>query len=578
MGSCSFACEDRGNMHIMLSVTQALPGDADGLRAMYQALVEQIPAVLYINAPDDEATTLFVSPQTEDILQLPAEAWFTGEWIRHVHPDDVGRLNQNYEAALRSAAVDVDEYRFIRPDGTVIWIHDRVTIIRDDDGAPKLVQGLMFDITDQRQAQTILEQQAQQAAKIDAIARRFNELVLAGTSLREVVETVADIVNNPVVLEDPAHQVIEFAERKFTSTTLLQNWERHARAPHPLEEGAVRVRDADTELACSWIAIRIREEEWGRLHVLALESNIDELDRLALDRASAAIGLSLLADRRTSRLADEARSNLVADLRQGRWQSGSDIAARMHSLGATVPESRVMALMIEARNLSGTLDQEAPLRQRALEHLLTGARRALLRADVVGLCAVLDDCCIAIVGLDSETDARRVTELIATDITDAAKSFLPELSIVVGASRVTTAEGLRQALSEAAEAATYGVRVARRAGVQRADDLGLRLLLGRLGERPDLSHFVEDELGPLLKFDDRRVVDLLETLRVYLDSGCHKVRTALALHIDRRTLYYRLRQIESVLHCSLDDAEQRLRLNVALHGLDVLRDRAPRFD
>ena len=53
----------------------------------YQALVEQIPAVLYINLPDETATTIYVSPQTETILHIPAEAWSQDlDWLDYLHP------------------------------------------------------------------------------------------------------------------------------------------------------------------------------------------------------------------------------------------------------------------------------------------------------------------------------------------------------------------------------------------------------------------------------------------------------------------------------------------------------------
>lgn len=189
----------------------------DTLRASYQALVEQIPAVFYINQPDAEATTLFVSPQTHEILQLPESAWFDATWSEHVHPEDAGQMSRNYQAMLASASVGVDEYRFIRPDGSVIWIHDRVKIVRDDDGVPVLVQGVMFDVTEQKEAEALLQRQAQQMAKVDAIARRFSDLVLGGTGPGPVLETLAEIVNNPVVFEDAAHQVVALAAHSSPS-------------------------------------------------------------------------------------------------------------------------------------------------------------------------------------------------------------------------------------------------------------------------------------------------------------------------------------------------------------------------
>jgi purine catabolism regulator len=147
---------------------------------------------------------------------------------------------------------------------------------------------------------------------------------------------------------------------------------------------------------------------------------------------------------------------------------------------------------------------------------------------------------------------------------------------VIGVSREATPETLRKALTEASEAAAYGARVARGSGVYHFEDLGLRQLLGRLSDGPELSQFVEAEVGPLLGHDAGRRTPLLQTLRVYLESGGRKAEAARALHLERRSLYYRLDKIEKLLGRRLDDPAARLRLEVALQGLDVLRQRSNR--
>lgn len=543
---------------------------ADELRAMYQALVEQIPAVLYINQPDIDTTTDFVSPQTLSILQLPEEAWYTGEWSMRVHPEDRARMEANYEEMLRSADVGVDEYRFVRPDGKEIWIHDRVTILRDETGAPTLVQGVMFDVTDRREVEALLRERAQRLEKVDAISRRFNDLVLSGSGLRQVLETLAGIVNNPVVFDDPAHQVIELAPSALTVTELLDLAEPHLREQHgqPGQERA--------EVACALISVRVRDDEWGRIHILGVESEIDDLDRLALDRAAAAAGLLMLSGRDTALLADTARSDLIADVWQGRWRSAREVIARARSLGANLSDAQLVALVIEAREVSAGLSpyDNALTRRRVMETVLESTRSALADVGATGLCALVGDLCIAILGLSGSVVARSKVELVTEHVLAGVAEHLPDLMVVVGASRPCEAEGLRRGLTEASEAAAHGLRVERRAGLHHVDDLGLRQLLGILGEGPELSRFVESEVGPLLGAEAGGRADLLPTLRAYLDHGCHKVRTAAALHIERRTLYYRLDRIEALLGRRLGDPSARLRIEVALQGLDVLQQRS----
>lgn len=518
--------------------------DPQQLRQMYQALVEQIPAVIYINGPGENAETLYVSPQTEEILGLPASGWFDESWTACVHPDDLEAMSQNYTRFLRSREdVGVDEYRFIRPDGQVIWLHDRVTIIRDETGAPTLVQGLMFDVTERRRTAEVL-------ARIEDIGQRFTGLLLRGASLREILTTLAEIVDNPVMFEDSAHQLVGHARASVSNQDLVTRWESHSRS-------------TDHDSSCLWQSVRIRDEDWGRLHVLAVNREPDEVDRIAVDRAASAIGLWLVTQREAGGLADAARAEVLADVWLGRGPSGREVLARFRSLGADLDRPVLVGFAVECHDLRDRLGafRDTRTRRRTAERLLARVRTALADSGTQAVTAVVGDLCLGIAALAQSQAPRSVLGGIADHLADQE----PDLTLGIGLSRPTSAEHLKRALTEATDAAAHGV------GIQHAEDLGLRRLLGHLGDGPELSHFVESELGPLLEYDATHSRPLIPTLVAYLHHACSKSATARALHIERRTLYYRLEHIERLLDRPLEDPAGRLRLEVALQGLGILR-------
>jgi PAS domain S-box-containing protein len=55
----------------------------------------------------------------------------------------------------------------IRPDGRMLWIREEAEFLRDDTGTPFLIQGLMYDITEQREAD---DRQAFQATLLDSVS------------------------------------------------------------------------------------------------------------------------------------------------------------------------------------------------------------------------------------------------------------------------------------------------------------------------------------------------------------------------------------------------------------------------
>jgi PAS domain S-box-containing protein len=126
--------------------------------ARFRALVEEVPAIVYTDTADQSFQTLYVSPQIEEILGFGQEEWKAdpGLWEQQLHAEDRDRIVQETRAWLETGMGDPHEYRMIRSDGRVVWIHDRAVLVRDEEGAPTVVQGLMFDVTEQKASEARL--------------------------------------------------------------------------------------------------------------------------------------------------------------------------------------------------------------------------------------------------------------------------------------------------------------------------------------------------------------------------------------------------------------------------------------
>lgn len=532
------------------------------LRARYQALVEQIPAVLYVNLCDADDTNIYVSPQTNTILGLSEDDWQAEgkDWVDYIDEGDRQRVIDDYEDHKLHGTEGVDEYRFTRPDGRKIWLHDRIAVIRDERGDPSLVQGVMFDITEQREATETIARQVRFLEKADEVGRAFTDLVLAGGDLQAILDTLSSIAGNPVVLEDAARQPLAWASEHGELDEVLSGWNRHSRSGHELSGGG----PTDAE-GCAWIPVRIRSEEWGRIHLLHLRRAADRMDRLALDRAGAAVGLSLLAERDAAHLAENARTALISDIWSGRYPSSDEPLRKARGLGAQLEGLSLVPVVIET---SGRNRTEAD-RRRDAQAVLRAFRTALEETGLAGLSALVGDRASAIVGLREDQAKREAIDDLAGRTTQLLTRIEPNIAVTMGIGRPTDAGGLRRALEEAGEAADFGARTG--SGVHHFEDLGVHQLLARLRDGPELARFVEAELEPLLAHDAEGGAPLLDTLRAYLGNGGRKSETARALHLERRSLYYRIGRIEALLGRNLDDHESRLRLGVALEALDLIR-------
>ncbi len=127
--------------------------------ARYRSLVEQIPAVVYA---DDGDVTTYVSPQIQQILGVSPDAYREdpGMWLRMVHPDDRVQVEAESAAFLAGEGGDLTDYRMIRPDGRIVWVRDRAFAFRDGDGQVIWEHGLLFDVTELKEAEARVTEMA----------------------------------------------------------------------------------------------------------------------------------------------------------------------------------------------------------------------------------------------------------------------------------------------------------------------------------------------------------------------------------------------------------------------------------
>ncbi len=123
--------------------------------AKYRNLVEQLPCVVYLAEYGPDGEWLYVSPQIEQILGYSQRAWLEHPHPQgsFTHPDDLPLVTSEEERSMACGAPFEMEYRIRRADGTWVWVHDEAAVVRDEDGRPICLQGLMFDITKLRAEQ-----------------------------------------------------------------------------------------------------------------------------------------------------------------------------------------------------------------------------------------------------------------------------------------------------------------------------------------------------------------------------------------------------------------------------------------
>jgi PAS domain S-box-containing protein len=124
----------------------------------YRTMVEQLPLVTYVDALDNDSSAIYMSPQVEPLLGYPVEDWISDREMfpKLLHPDDRERVMKEVERCNDTGASFEEEYRLIARDGHIVWVRDQAQHLRGPDGSLRQMQGLMIDITEQKQSERLL--------------------------------------------------------------------------------------------------------------------------------------------------------------------------------------------------------------------------------------------------------------------------------------------------------------------------------------------------------------------------------------------------------------------------------------
>jgi PAS domain S-box-containing protein len=170
--------------------SHSAPADpqSPNLEARYRALVEQIPAVVFMAYLDRGMGEAYVSPQIEAALGFSQEEWLEDpvRWYSHIHPDDKQRWSSEAAEMFLTGKPLRSAYRVIARDGRVIWFHCEAKMIRKENGEPWFIHGVGFDITDLKLTEEALQEE------------------------RNVVSAILHTVGALVVVLDPEGRVIRF--------------------------------------------------------------------------------------------------------------------------------------------------------------------------------------------------------------------------------------------------------------------------------------------------------------------------------------------------------------------------------
>jgi PucR family transcriptional regulator, purine catabolism regulatory protein len=419
------------------------------------------------------------------------------------------------------------------------------------------------EITEAVHARIIDEQldELRGAARLHEV---FTDLAVAGAGPDEVLRQAALLSGRPVILADLSHHVLACEAAGEDPARVLEGFETRSRA-------VAQITRTGYDPASGWLVTTVgaRGEDWGRV-ILVCDGAPREGDTVLVERAATTLALGRLLARQQESLERQAHRTLLSAVLAQAYAGPEEAEVRARALGLPVAGRQLLGMVVRFRGAAPGLLAQARVLDVA-EALAEACRGEHVHA-LVG--SLDDERAGALLALDGDADQARVL----TAICSAARQRLanrarhspgppaggPVIGVGSAASGMTEARRSLLEARQVADAAAQAPAGADDRPYHRLADLRLRGLLYLLADDSRLATFVDRELGPLTAYDAAHGSDLTGVLEAYLAAGGNKATAAARAHLARPTLYERLRHIERILGVSLDAAESRASLHVAM--------------
>jgi hypothetical protein len=388
--------------------------------------------------------------------------------------------------------------------------------------------------------------------------------------LDEVVEMCSDIIYNNIPsytrLGEKFKDEIRHAVREniaILAQILGMGTEVAPEQLEPIERVGARRAEAGIPLEdvlhayrmVSRVCWEVLSEECRRYSGDALEPTIELADTVLryTDTISTSVAEAYArAQRSIVREQEGARREFLSDLLYGTDASPDDILRRAHTFGYDLSLSYVAMIGIGP-----------PMSNKKEADVAAAASKAAELSSTDPIVLQKAEHTIALIPADSQIDLGTMPEKLVAELSGDWTFGMggPDPGL----------EGIRRAYLEAKEALEIGTALSLDGPVHRFDDL---LLYHFLRIEPALvDRFVDQMLGPVIAYDQRRKGELIKTIDAYFSADGSVKLAGEALFAHPHTVTYRLKQIEKQTGWSLRDAEHKLRLQLALRAYRLAQAR-----
>ena len=179
----------------------------------FRRIAENAKDVIFrMSLPDGKYE--YVSPACMDIFGYPPEAFYSAPLLiqKIGHPDWTHFFTTQWKNLLAGDMPPIYEYQIISKSGEVKWLNQRNVLIKDKQGNPIAMEGIVTDITEAKLAEeekANLEEELRQAHKMEAVGTLAGGIAHDFNNILSAIIGYAELAKDDIPPTNPAYGEIE---------------------------------------------------------------------------------------------------------------------------------------------------------------------------------------------------------------------------------------------------------------------------------------------------------------------------------------------------------------------------------
>lgn len=419
----------------------------------------------------------------------------------------------------------------------------------------------------------------------------ITQCILSGGDVQTIAQKVCELTGNPSLIVDSNWGLLAFAEHPGNPFPLSEHLELRFQGvpfkkeflrelPGHMEEMTKGIKrsypGSGQKIPCRILPVTDGKNVYGYLIAWETVSKIGQIDLVAMQSAATAIALERIKTRQIEESRYHMRQDFFDDLLQGRLHS-VNATRHLAELYNIDPQKPHVCMIAKLRPQKG-VDEES------LENREAFSRRKNQLSEFVGQVLTLHkrsqvtfhrhNLVISLIALKPEEVFLRMGGVLreeAVETLEMLRRECPDGSPLIGVGKpCANLVELKRSYVEAQEAIRVSQNVNPDGQVCFFDDFSVYHLLSSAVREDVLEEFCAEALGALMKSDRENGTEFIRTLEAYFNCNANSSLAAKRLFIHRNTFLYRIEKLKVLLHTELDNPEELLQLQLALHIAKII--------